>query len=392
MEIFAMNHEILKEKKAVLTAKEIKQQPKVWRKTLDILTEQKEELEQFIQKIVNQREYQIIFTGAGTSEFIGNALVHSLKGKYDGHIFSYASTEIVSAPESYLPKTKPVLLVSFARSGDSPESLGSVSYADEICENIHHLFITCNKQGKLAKYGKDKGNIFTLLLPDETLDKGFAMTSSFSCMYLSAYVSLNLENFAETKDQVEKIIPSVTNLIEEDYSLAKKIIEEFQFKRIIYLGSNTLKGISQESQLKMLELTQGAVVTMYDSLLGFRHGPKSAITSETLLIIYLSDNEFSRKYEIDFLNEVISQKNGYKLCVLYNQQLTVDSNLVDYNYCYEIDEPLDNVYLGLCYIIFAQILALYKSMDVGIGPDDPCPSGKVNRVVKGVTIYPLNNA
>lgn len=390
MSIFALDNETLKEKKAVFTATEIDQQPKVWQRTIDILAEKKEELEQFIQKIVDQKEYQIIFTGAGTSEFIGNALVHSLEKKYSGHIFSYASTEIVTDPGSYLPKNKPVLLISFDRSGDSPESLGSVSYADKICENIYHLFITCNKQGKLANYGKGKENICTLLLPDETLDKGFAMTSSYSCMYLSAYLALNLEDFSQMKSEVEKIIPSVTNLIKNDYSLITRIVKEFQFKRIIFLGSNTLKGVSQESQLKMLELTQGAVVTMFDSLLGFRHGPKSAIDNETLLVLYLSDNEFSRKYEIDFLNEVIGQKNGYKICVLYNQPFDVDTT-VDYRYCYKVDGTMDNVYLGLCYIVFAQILALHKSMDVGIVPDDPCPSGEVNRVVEGVTIYPLNN-
>ena len=362
MSIFALDNETLKEKKAVFTATEIDQQPKVWQRTIDILAEKKEELEQFIQKIVDQKEYQIIFTGAGTSEFIGNALVHSLEKKYSGHIFSYASTEIVTDPGSYLPKNKPVVLISFARSGDSPESLGSVSYADKICEN----------------------------LPDETLDKGFAMTSSYSCMYLSAYLALNLEDFSQMKSEVEKIIPSVTNLIKNDYSLITRIVKEFQFKRIIFLGSNTLKGVSQESQLKMLELTQGAVVTMFDSLLGFRHGPKSAIDNETLLVLYLSDNEFSRKYEIDFLNEVIGQKNGYKICVLYNQPFDVDTT-VDYRYCYKVDGTMDNVYLGLCYIVFAQILALHKSMDVGIVPDDPCPSGEVNRVVEGVTIYPLNN-
>lgn len=390
MSIFEMDQEQLKKKKAIFTATEIEQQPKTWEKTMELLADKKDELSQFIQKVADQKDYQIIFTGAGTSEFIGNALVHSLEKKYSGHIFSHASTEIVTDPESYLPKNKPVLLISFARSGDSPESLGSVSYADEICENIYHLFITCNKQGQLANYGKGKENVFTLLLPDETLDKGFAMTSSYSCMYLSAYFALNLADFSQMKNEVDKIIPAVTKLIKNEYSMVTKIVEDFQFKRIIYLGSNTLKGVSEESQLKMLELTQGAVLTMFDSLLGFRHGPKSAIDDETLLVIYLSDDTFSCKYECDFLKEVISQKNGYKICVLYNQPFSVDAG-VDYSYCYSVDGVLNNVYLGLCYIVFAQLLALHKSMDVGIGPDDPCPSGEVNRVVEGVTIYPLKD-
>ena len=29
-----------------------------------------------------------------------------------------------------------------------------------------------------------------------------------------------------------------------------------------------------------------------------------------------------------------------------------------------------------------------QSLSLGITPDNPCPTGEVNRVVKGVTLYP----
>jgi tagatose-6-phosphate ketose/aldose isomerase len=35
-------------------------------------------------------------------------------------------------------------------------------------------------------------------------------------------------------------------------------------------------------------------------------------------------------------------------------------------------------------------LAFEKSLQLGLGPDNPCPTGEVNRVVQGVTIYPFN--
>ena len=47
----------------------------------------------------------------------------------------------------------------------------------------------------------------------------------------------------------------------------------------------------------------------------------------------------------------------------------------------------NNVILGMQYLAFGQILALKKSLSLGITPDNPCPTGEVNRVVKGVTIY-----
>lgn len=41
MSIFALDNETLKRKKAVFTATEIDQQPKVWQRTIDILAEKK---------------------------------------------------------------------------------------------------------------------------------------------------------------------------------------------------------------------------------------------------------------------------------------------------------------------------------------------------------------
>ena len=49
-----------------------------------------------------------------------------------------------------------------------------------------------------------------------------------------------------------------------------------------------------------------------------------------------------------------------------------------------------DAYLALAYLLFDHILALAASIGKGVQPDTPCPSGSVNRVVKGVTIHPLN--
>ena len=53
-------------------------------------------------------------------------------------------------------------------------------------------------------------------------------------------------------------------LLDTRYDEMLKVVDAFDFKRIVYLGSNVLKGTAQESALKMLELTAGKVVTMYE--------------------------------------------------------------------------------------------------------------------------------
>ena len=102
----------------------------------------------------------------------------------------------------------------------------------------------------------------------------------------------------------------------------------------------------------------------------------------------MSDDEYTRKYELDLIKEMSSQRKGNKLVVVGNH-IEELHELADFSFDIDLPESLDNFFLGLNYIVYAQITALFKSIHVGITPDDPCPSGEVNRVVKGVTIYDL---
>lgn len=391
MNIFGINKDDMEKNSAKFTLTEIFQQPKTWRKTIEQIKNNKEAIKEFINKVIKNQDYDIILTGAGTSEFIGNSLYSSLNKLLNYKVKSYATTDIVSTPENYLSKTKPTLLVSFGRSGNSPESIGAVDVANVVCENIYHLFITCNKNGNLSKMAKHLNNCYAINLADEIHDQSFAMTSSFSNMYLAAYLCFNIDNLDEKSKIINKIESSVYKFLNVDYEIVYNIINKSNFDRIVYLGSNSLKGISQESALKMLELTAGKIVPIFDTPLGFRHGPKSIINNSTLTVIYISDNDFTFKYELDLVKEISIQKKDNKLVIIsskYNNEL---ENLADFYYNYNIDTILDNVELGLIYITFAQVLAVLKSLSMNITPDNPCPSGEVNRVVKGVNIYKYNN-
>ena len=55
---------------------------------------------------------------------------------------------------------------------------------------------------------------------------------------------------------------------------------------------------------------------------------------------------------------------------------------------FNVGDSMENIMLGLDFIMFAQTLAVMKSLSMGITPDNPCPTGEVNRVVKGVILYP----
>ena len=387
MTIFNLSNEALETKKAIFTATEIHQQPSTWEKTVEQIRAEKDDIKAFLAKVLDEDDYDIILTGAGTSEFVGNALYSYLQKKLNYKVKSYGTTDLTPTPENYISKHKPTLIVSFGRSGNSPESVGALASCEAVNDNIHHLFITCNKDGALSKRAEKEGDkCYAINLTPETHDKSFAMTSSFTNMYLACLLCFSIDEFDETVKNINEVIEASSKLVDTRFEEAVKC-NEFDYSRIVYLGTNTLKGIAQESALKMLELNAGDIVTMYDTPMGFRHGPKSIVNDETLTVVYLSDGAYQRQYEMDLVKEMAAQKKLNKIMVVCNTEEEDAKKLADYYFSFNTSAK-DNVYLGLMYIVVAQLIALNKSMEKGITPDNPCPSGEVNRVVKGVILYP----
>lgn len=375
--------------KGVFTATEINQQPSTWTKTIKQVEDQKEELKAFIKNVTKHDDYDIILTGAGTSEFVGNAIYTYVSKKTNFKTKSYATTDIVATPENYLSQTKPTLLVSYGRSGNSPESVGAVDVADEVCgKNLFHLFITCNAEGALSKAAEKRDNAYAINLTPETHDQSFAMTSSFSNMMLATLLCFSLDELDSVKAEMNDVINASEKALANEWSTLKNIVDTYDFNRIVYLGANCLKGFAQESQLKMLELTAGKVATMFDTPMGFRHGPKSIINDETLTVVYVSDDAYTRQYEVDLIKEMSAQRKGNKLVAIMNKKDAEIASLVDYSFAFELDNEHNNAFLGFNYIIAAQIIALFKSLAFDLTPDNPCPTGEVNRVVKGVILHP----
>ena len=388
MTIFNFTQEQLKNDSSIFTATEIHQQPKTWLKTINQIKGMKNELGSFISQVTSQNDFDVILTGAGTSEFVGNSVYSYLSSKLDFKIKSYGTTDIVATPENYISQTKPTLLISYGRSGNSPESIGAVDAALAVNPDVYNLFITCNKNGALSKRAETEKNCMAINLTDETHDQSFAMTSSFTNMYLSTILAFNLDNLDALEKDLLLLIDATQNNLDNNFECIKDMVAEYDFKRLVYLGTNALKGVAQESALKMLELSAGLCVTMYDTPLGFRHGPKSIIDDETLIVIYLSDDPYTRKFEIDLIKEVSPQRKGNKVLAVGSTLDAEVKDLVDYYYSFDNKITFNNVFLGLQYICVAQLIALYKSLILDITPDNPCPTGEVNRVVKGVTLYP----
>ena len=385
--MFKLEEQELKDLGAIITTTEIKQQPELWAQAYEIYKANKENLNNFIENIGKKHgQFRVIFTGAGTSAYVGNSVIPYLKKKNDMKkciIESIPTTDIVSNPYDYLKEDVPTLLVSFARSGNSPESIAALNLGRQIVDDFYHLAITCDPEGKLAQMTKNDEHNYLLLMPSKSNDQGFAMTGSFTCMMLSAILIFdNLDSDIE-KAYIDAIIEMGRNVIDRKDEIHELINKDFN--RVVYLGSGGLGGLTQEAQLKLLELTAGKIATGYDSAMGFRHGPKSFIDENTLIFVFVSNNEYTRKYDIDVLEEINGDKIAKLTCAILVEN---ENNFSGKTFGFENKyNELPDVYLAFPYILFGQTISLFTSVKVNNKPDTPSPTGTVNRVVKGVIIH-----
>lgn len=389
--ILGIDIETLESCKGLNTAKEISQQARVWREAASNLYDNRGDIKKFIEDVTSKKNCRIILTGAGTSAFAGETCEPYLTKLLNKKVEAIATTDLVASPSNYLIKDMPTILVSFARSGNSPESVHAVKLANEIIDDLYQIIITCNENGKLALNTKDDEKSLLLLMPSETNDLGFAMTSSFTTMVLSCLGVFNIEEIEMFIEDTKNLSKSVEKFIETNLESIDKLAKE-KFERIIYLGSGTSKGIARESALKVLELTAGKVNASYDTPLGFRHGPKSVINDESITVIYISNENYTRLYDLDLAKEMLAHRKKDKVVLIgsnINQNL---KDKADYVFNIEnIDYNIENeALLPLQQIIFGQILSFLKSKELGITPDNPCPTGEVNRVVQGVILHDLN--
>lgn len=352
------------------TAREILQQPSVWREAYANVSSRRDSINDWLLPILAKKNLRIILTGAGTSAYVGDAIAPHLSQVNGRVVEAISTTDIVANTTQYLLKETPTLLVSYGRSGNSPESVAAVDLANQVIDECYHLVITCNPDGSLAKSANNASNALSLLMPKGTLDQSFAMTSSYSSMLVTT-----LAIFSPDNEQLELAAKSAEFLFAQGIDRLKEA-SLAPAQRAVFLGAGGLQGVAREAALKVLELTAGKLLSYCESPLGFRHGPKSLVDETTDIVFMSSSDAYTKLYDADLLAELKRDNQARQITVLDNAFFNQSGQMKD-------------VWAGLPYIVYCQVFAFFKSMALEISPDNPCPTGEVNRVVEGVTLYPL---
>jgi len=265
------------------TLREILQQPTTWLGTADLLSQP--QLREQLQAALVPRPSHIVLTGSGSSMYIGECLAPSLQLGLGIPAQAIAAGSLLTHWRSVLPPGAG-LLISLARSGDSPESCGVVDRLLADAPDYRHLVITCNASGKLATRYRNDPRVTVLVLDERTNDRSLVMTSSFTNLLLAGFGLVEREG-GDAIAPVERLARNVRQVFDEQAD-ALAAIAGSEFSNVVYLGSGGALGAAHECALKMLEMTGGAVVTVAETYLGLRHGPMSSLDDKTLVVGFLS--------------------------------------------------------------------------------------------------------
>jgi tagatose-6-phosphate ketose/aldose isomerase len=342
-----------------LTHAEILQQPDVWPDTLSRMRRAGDLLAAHRGPVV---------TGAGTSAYAALAVAAALPGAR-----AVPSTDLLADVRPYFDEGS--ALVSLARSGNSPESVGAIERVRRSFPTVRHIAITCNAEGQLAR----TLGVTAVVLDPRTNDRSLAMTSSFSNLVLAGLC-------LGRSDEIAAALPRICARVKANLAAldAKaQVIAAGGATRMVVLAAAPTMGWAQETSLKILEMSAGAIPVLAETHLGLRHGPMSFLRPDTLVLSLLSSDPLARRYEEDLLSELRAKKLGSIIGIAADD---ARPELYDASVPAMAPELADSLRTPF-EIVFPQLLAYHLSLAAGLNPDSPSPGGVITRVVQGVRIY-----
>jgi len=363
------------------TLREICQQPATWLRTCDLMVGKAASLQSALSSIAS-----LIFTGSGSSEYAGDCVRPVVQNQLGVLTQAIAGGALLAHGSKALPPGRPGLMVSLARSGDSPESAATVALMLKAEPKIRHLILTCNEAGSLAQTYQNDARATVVTLDEETNDRGLVMTSSFTNLVLAARSLGLVSDPGQYQSICSHLSQIASNLIQEHFGTLARVGGE-PFKRALFLASGARFGGARESALKMLEMTAGRVSTMCETYLGVRHGPMSFVHEDTLVVCFLSSDPTLRLYEGDLLREFDQKELGLMKVVVGENvpgDLVREGDVV--LECKGLSQ-LGDENLSVIDVVVGQILAFFHCMAEGLRPDSPSEDGVINRVVQTFALH-----
>jgi glutamine---fructose-6-phosphate transaminase (isomerizing) len=310
-------------------------------------------LEQVRDRFIDSDEY--IFIGCGSSYYVALCAAATMTS-FGVRARAIPASELLLYPEPVLTGSTRPVPVLISRSGQTSEVLQAAELLR--ARAVPTIAISCVEHQVL----EDLASV-TITLPAAD-EKSTVMTRSFTSMLLT------LQSLAATvgkRSDILEVLPKIPDLATSAFSgLAERIrafVAQHRFADYVCLGQGPFFGLACEYALKVTEMSVSYAQAFHT--LEFRHGPKSIVAPDTLLVFVLSEQ--GRQSECDMLEEMKSL--GGTTLVVANHADKRARAAADMLVDLAMDAPEITTLAPM--LVTGQLLGLYTGLKKNLDPDSP---------------------
>lgn len=322
------------------TYQEITSQTQAWAQALELARDA---------RLPQASDYDlVIFTGCGSTYYLSLAAASLYQELTGRSARAVPAGELLLNPRTVLGSGPArILLVAVSRSGTTTETRRAVERFKT--EGVGHVIVVSNYDEMLSSLGD-----VNIVIPTGQ-ERSIAQTRSFASMYVA--VSAACARMAGRNDFLEAMLalPETGRRLVRDFeSLARESGQDLAFDRFYFLGSGIRYGLACEASLKMKEMSLTHSEAFH--FLEFRHGPKSMINAQAVVVGFLSDANLAHEQAV--LNEI--EALGGSALSLGEADATISFGSF-------VPEPVR----GVLYLPVLQLLAYHRALAKDLDPDRP---------------------
>jgi glucosamine--fructose-6-phosphate aminotransferase (isomerizing) len=333
---------------------EILSQPQFWSRCLEAL-EREGALADIRQPFRSATEW--LFIGCGSSYYIAQAAAASWSAITRTRARAIPASELLLFPELVLAGAGEIAAVVISRSGRTSEAVRAAQLLERE-KNIRTLAVTGTPDQPLEQ-------IATATLPLLPCDEqSTVMTRSFTSMLLGLqYLAACQADDRTLATSLGKLPAMAGRVMSSLHPRVREFVGTRQFADYVCLGQGAFYGLACETALKITEMSVSYAQSFHT--LEFRHGPKSIVGPETLVIFLLSEQGYNA--ECDVLQEI--KGLGGTTLAIANRADERARNASDL--LVELDFELPESARLAPYIFAGQLAGLYTGLKKGLDPDNP---------------------
>ncbi len=332
---------------------EILSQPDCWRTCIEDLRQSKK-LEQVSEQFAEAKEW--LFIGCGSSYYVGLSAAATMSALTGLRARAIPASELLLYPDQVLAAATDFVPVLISRSGRTSEVLQAAELLK--VRNIRTLAISCAQGQRLEQLATN-----TILLPAAD-EQSTVMTRSFSSMLLTLQaLAATLAGNSGFLNSISQLPASAAITMKDLPSIVRDFVATHDFADYVYLGQGPFYGLTCEGALKVTEMSVSYAQAFHT--LEFRHGPKSIVGPETLLVFLVSESGYQSECEV---LEEMKSLGGTTIAIVNKSDARVRaaSDLV-----VELNLDVTELARLAAYLFAGQLVGLYSGLKKGLDPDSP---------------------